>query len=442
MSETETQSIYENYKDEFKYSSNNWYYYSNHKWNLDKNGDEIKKKIGELNSYKELFFDKNFEDNLDSNDNLLHFLNGVYDIDKNEFRKGVPDDNISMTTGINYIEKLTSQSCEKIIQIDDFLDKIFPIESVKKYVLNLLSSFLHGANKGQKFHIWDGSGSNGKSTLIDLYKKTIGNYSGSLNIRTLTHICDDSAPNSLASTRNKRFISVDESEVGAEIQICHIKELTDCNEITVDKLYSDPITFKPKFGLVLVCNELPKLSHYDDDVRIVEFISRFCNEPKKSYEYINDSELTNKLDDWREAFMYTLIQYYQKSYKIHGLIEPDVVKLNTEVFNKYNSYNKNFAEKCIQADPLGKISIDDIFGPFRSFLFNSGMSPSKYTMYSRRVFENCMNNILGQCDSFKKWNGWKLISGYNSPQPNLTQTQTPPPPPSEKRPMMFLNTRR
>jgi P4 family phage/plasmid primase-like protien len=442
MSVTETESIYEKYKNEFKYSSNNWYYYSDHKWNLDKNGDEIKKKIGELDDYTELFFCEKFEDELDENDNLLHFLNGVYDLDKNEFRKGIPEDNISMTTGINFIEKPTEEDNEKIKQVEELLNKILPIEKVRNYVLTLLASFLHGQNKEQKFHIWTGSGSNGKSTLIDLYKKTIGQYYDSSSFNNFMQGVNVHTKLSeiFGEMKGKRFISLDEDETNMELNSGFIKKFTCGHEITASKLYSNLVRFKPQFKLVLTCNELPTLSSYDGGtlrrISVVEFVSKFCDEPnpKKSYEFQIDCELENKLDDWSEAFMYMLIQYYQNSYNINGLIEPEVVKLNTEVFHTYNLYTKQFVEKYIRADPLCTISIDDIFGPFRSFMFNSELNPSKYTMYSRRVFENCMNNILGQCDSSKKWNGWKLISDYNSQQ--LTETSTaPPPPPPQKLPM-------
>ncbi len=462
--------IYEKYKHEFKCSSisyNNWYHYKNHRWVPNERGHLLKKRIGadiardysEYSTYcnnksgefredepekdnwrsrsktaqelslklrntsfcnsvfsqcQELFFDEEFESVLDSNDNLLHFLNGVYDLDKNEFREGYPEDNISLTTGINFIEEPDIEDQEKMTQIESFLNKIFPMEDVKIYVLTLLSSFLHGANKEQKFHVWTGGGGNGKSMLIDLYKKTIGSYYGSMSITALTigRGGSENASPVLAATRGKRFISLDEGEANDEIQVGFMKQLTGGDEISPRELYKKSITFRPKFKLVLTCNILPKIPSTDDGtwrrIRVVKFISKFCDNPnpKKKYEFMIDRELQNKINDWREVFMYMLIQYFQKIYKPNGIKEPKPVLEASRIWQETSDYYQQFANEFLREDPTSKVGIDDIFSCFRTFLEKAGVYSKKY---ARPEFETQMNKILGQCNTAKKWKGWKLI---------------------------------
>ena len=178
--------IYEKLKHEFKCSSiahGRWYHYMNNRWVHNERGNNLKKKISSEVSYdysdyssfcnnksnefrddepekdnwqnrartaadiaiqlkktsfknsvftecQELFFDEKFEDELDSNDNLIHFLNGVYDLDKNEFREGYPEDNISLTTGINYIEQLDADDYDKMTQVEELLNKFRIIRSI------------------------------------------------------------------------------------------------------------------------------------------------------------------------------------------------------------------------------------------------------------------------------------------------------------------------
>ncbi len=332
--------IYEKYKREFKYSGNTWYHYINHRWVENEHGILLKNKIKDekavelslqlcqtdfcnsvFTQCKELFFDTEFENNLDSKDNLLHFLNGIYDLDKNELREGYPEDNISLTTGINFIE----QPNEKLEQVEDFMTKIFPQEHVKKYVLTLLASFLHGSNKNKKFHIWNGTGCNGKSSMINLYKKTIGDYGGSMSITALTNGLRGTENPSpvLASTRGKRFISIDDADDDYEIQVGFLKQLLSGDEITARPLYKNAITFRPQFKVVLQCNTLPKIPSADGGtwrrISLVKFVSRFCDNPQKDNEFQIDHELENKMNEWREAFMYMLIQYY----RINDLQEPE-----------------------------------------------------------------------------------------------------------------------
>ncbi len=465
--------IYEKYKHEFKCSSINhsrWYYYYNNKWNLNEKGNELKKKISsevtqdyseygtlcnnKANEFKEdgaekdswqirskksfelvsklktvsyknavftecmeFFYDEKFEDELDSNNNLLHFLNGIYDLDKNEFRQGYPEDNITLTTGINYIEQPDAEDNEKICYVEELINKILPIDRVRNYVLNLLSSFLHGDNKEQKFHIWTGVGSNGKSMLIDFYKKTVGGYYGSMPITTLTQGRSGSEQASpvLAETRGKRFISLDEAESDDQIKVGFMKQLTGGDEITARKLNCGPITFKPKFKLVLTCNELPAIPSDDDGtwrrIRVVEFISKFCDHPNpsKPYEFLIDRTLTNKLDDWKEVFMYMLIQIYQNSYKQKGIIEPKEVDDCTKEYSIISNIYKNFIDATLTEDPTSSFGIDDIFPRFKVFLQENNYD-ARNRKYNRRELEKRLNKSIGQCNMKKKWKGWKLTS--------------------------------
>ena len=107
-----------------------------------------------------LFYMEKFEDKLDSNPNLIGFKNGVYDLELMEFRDGHPDDFISFTTGINYIEYSEDNPYNN--DVINFVSKVMPKEHLRNYLLTCLSSFLSGKIKEEKFHIWTGNGSNGK----------------------------------------------------------------------------------------------------------------------------------------------------------------------------------------------------------------------------------------------------------------------------------------
>ena len=52
----------------------------------------------------------------------------------------------------------------------------------------LIVSFfrIHGNNKEEKFYIWTGHGSNGKSKCIELLEKVLGDYACTFNISLLT----------------------------------------------------------------------------------------------------------------------------------------------------------------------------------------------------------------------------------------------------------------
>ena len=58
-----------------------------------------------VNECKELFFDEEFADNLDTDIYLLGFNNGVYDIKEKKFRKTKCYDNISFSCQYDFNEE-------------------------------------------------------------------------------------------------------------------------------------------------------------------------------------------------------------------------------------------------------------------------------------------------------------------------------------------------
>ncbi len=113
------------------------------------------------------FYDKKFEETLNTNPMLIGFKNGVYDLEKMCFRKGTPDDLISMTTGYDYKEY--SMDSPEVKKVEKYFAQIQRQEDVRTYVLRLIASFLDGRVKDQKFVLWTGHGCHAKDQEILMY---------------------------------------------------------------------------------------------------------------------------------------------------------------------------------------------------------------------------------------------------------------------------------
>jgi len=102
---------------------------------------------------------------------LIGFKNGVYDLERMCFRKGTPDDLISMTTGYDYKE-YTNQAPE-VIAVEKYFSQVQRGDDVRTYVLRLISSFLDGRVKDQKFVLWTGHGCHAIDSEILMHDGTI-----------------------------------------------------------------------------------------------------------------------------------------------------------------------------------------------------------------------------------------------------------------------------
>jgi P4 family phage/plasmid primase-like protien len=119
------------------------------------------------------FHDPKFEEKLDDNPFLVGFENGVYDLESGYFRKGTPDDYITLSVGYDYIE--FDENDIQITEICEFFDKVMREKDMRNYIFTLLSSYLDGRCKDQNFILWTGSGCHAKGTGLILYDGTIKN---------------------------------------------------------------------------------------------------------------------------------------------------------------------------------------------------------------------------------------------------------------------------
>jgi P4 family phage/plasmid primase-like protien len=327
-----------------------------------KNYHTILSKLGsgiKLNCLELEFYNSNFDKIIDQDKDLLGFDNGVYDLVNDEFRKGRSSDYISLSTGYEYTEYTTDHP--KYIELMDLVCKILPEPNVREFTLKSLASCLDGHNRDENFYIWSGknaSGGNGKSTILDMHLKALGEYAciSPVSLITGKRESANNANSALASIRNKRCIVMQEPAATDQIQVDVMKALTGGDRISTRELNSSQIEFKPVAKIFMATNKLPGLSDHDGGttrrLKITEFISRFVENPNEEnikrgiHEFKIDKELKSKLENYQDVFMCILLNYY-RLYKSEGLKPPeDVVKV-TKKFEADNNIIKQFIDENI-----------------------------------------------------------------------------------------------
>ena len=135
------------------------------------------------------FYDRDFFKKMDKNPYLLCFNNCIIDFKTNEIRNGRPDDYITKCTNTNYLQKndMPQSKFDSIKnEIEEFMSQLFPNNNLKRYMWEHLASSLIGKQENQTFNIFNGSGANGKSKLIELMTMILGDYKGTVPISLVT----------------------------------------------------------------------------------------------------------------------------------------------------------------------------------------------------------------------------------------------------------------
>jgi P4 family phage/plasmid primase-like protien len=277
---------------------------------------------------------KNFEKLLDSNPYLICFQNGVYDLKHMLFRETQPEDFISITLDYDYADTI-DDSYKK--DLNNFFESIMPDPNDRHYMLKLLSTGLVGENKNELFHIFTGSGRNGKSKLSELLKCTLGEYYASFSSTFLTAKMSNPGQASphLMTLKKKRLILGSEPNHKFKLNATLIKSLSGNDDIVGRKLYGEQESFRPNFKMILLCNDIPEIDASDKAIwlrcRCLAFPTSFVFDPKLPHEKEIDLDLSSKIPNWRLAFFHLLLEKYN-CYLSEGL------KMTPNMYERTRNY--------------------------------------------------------------------------------------------------------
>lgn len=367
---------------------------------------KFKKEV--IDELKHRYYDEDFFNKLDENRYLLCCKNGVYDFKNEIFREGYADDYVSLCTNVDY--QVFSKEDRRIKEINTFFNEIQPEDDMSDYVLDYFSTCLVGQSPDELFHIWTGSGGNGKSLSIGLFQSIIGDYASTIGITLLTNkrAASNAASPEMAQTKGKRFVVFQEPENDDKIHVGHMKELTGNDKISARALFKEPVEFYPQFKTILTCNKLPFIPSNDGGtwrrLRVTPFEMKFVSNPKEPNERKKDTKLKEKMEDWREPFLFLLINRYVTRYKKLGNIEPAKIKKFTDDYQRQSDIYYEYISEHLEltGNSKDKINLTNMYNDFRMW-YKEAHTERK--LPSRGDLKDNIEEKLGKM----KTNGWRGV---------------------------------
>jgi P4 family phage/plasmid primase-like protien len=320
-----------------------------------------------MDECRELFLDETLANKLDENKNLIAFNNGVFDTLNLEFRDGRPEDYISFSTKIDYEPEREYTTYECWAEIDKFLKDVLPDQTVRNYFVHHMSTCLSGGNEAQKFHILTGSGSNGKSMLMNLMATAMGDYTCKAPISLLTQGRNKSAAAApeLVRMKGRRFVTMQEPDEEVPLNTGLMKELASCEKITARDLYAGSkqmIDFDIQARFHLACNEKPKINATDGGtwrrLVVIAFPSKFVANPVAPNEKPIDESLVQKMvgTEWATCFLSYLVAVYKEGNGWRKIVPPSKVMEYTNDYQEESDVIARFIREFVHvlepgADP-------------------------------------------------------------------------------------------
>ena len=333
----------------------------------------------------EIFYDKEFYSRLNTNNYLIGCNNCIVDFKNKLHRKGKHDDYISKTTNLDYypLEYHEKKTPNTIAEINTFMSQLFPEEELRQYMWEHLASTLLGNNENQTFNIYIGSGANGKSKLIELMSKVLGEYKGTVPITLITQ-----KRSSIGSTSSEiyqligiRYAVMQEPSTVDKINEGIMKEITGGDPIQCRALFKESVTFIPQFKLVVATNCYPGMTATDDGtwrrVRAVEYKSKFTHNPYNDpqfpteeypHQFKIDTKIDEKFEYWAPVMLSMLVDI---AYRTLGKVtDCDLVMKKSDEYRKEQDLFLDFTSECIleqQSVSGEKLKISIIHNRFKNW---------------------------------------------------------------------------
>lgn len=325
---------------------------------VSKTCEKLKKTSDKNNIFREameIFCDDEFMRKTDSNKYLMCFKNGVVDFKTKTFRAGSPDDYITKCTHTNYFEDIGKYMREEtdldenivtiVKEITEYMQQLYPIPELCEYMWCHLASCLIGENINQTCSFYIGSGSNGKSSIVELMSYAFGDYKGVLPISMVTEKRSSvgGTTSELIALKGVRYAVMQESSKGMKLNEGILKELTGGDTIVARQLFKESETFTPQFTLVVCTNNYPEIEATDDGTwrRIksirhhAKFVDNMNDDRYKGFPFLfkKNKNVKDKLKIWAPIFMSMLVY---KVFQTEGQVDDC-----EEVLKESNEYREN-----------------------------------------------------------------------------------------------------
>ena len=376
----------------------------------------------------EIFYNKNFLDKLDSNPYLIAFKNGVYDLEKNVFRAGKPEDFISKTMPINF--KNFSQDDREVRDVYSFLEKVFPDKSVRDFFVDINSEIFVGKNTRKEVQMWTGEkGNNGKSVMQRLFNSMLGNK---FCIKMETTLITGAKPNAggawpeLSRAGNGvRGVFFDELTDEEEIKLSMFKKLSGNDTFAARDCFEkgkDMKDYTPMFKMFIISNKLARFHKGGDQaswnrVCVIPFESVFVDpsdpagvpdtyeEQLRQKRFPMDKKLDDKVIGMAEAFAWILLQR-----RINPVItyKPEKVLQAILAYRRRNDIYRQYIEERIVEDSRGKITLQELYNDVKEWIKESFGGNNKSNSLEKNEVKDYFTNLWGDDEKGVKWSGFRF----------------------------------
>ncbi|QQG36838.1 MAG: hypothetical protein HYS17_03440 [Micavibrio aeruginosavorus] len=339
-------------------------------------------------------------DAFDTHHFLLNLKNGTLNL-KAEFNDDEDFDGIVLEEHQrkNLITKVARVSYDRDAQapvFNKFIREVMPDDEVRLFLQRFFGYCLTGDTGKQVIVMLWGEGSNGKSTLMDLFTWMLGDYATVTPFASLLHTDQrrgSEASPDLARLPGARLVSAAEPESGARFAESMLKQLTGSEIMTVRHLHKDFFEFKPQFKLCLSFNNKPYIRGQDEGIwrriLLVPFTQRFVDEDQLG-KFPGALPKIENLDKKLKAEAPGILNWLLDGYRMwaeSGLKIPDKVRAATTEYRHESNPVHQFLDAWCEMKAGATIPAARLYDAYKLWCKDAALDPLNQNKFGRRMSE-------------------------------------------------------
>lgn len=289
---------------------------------------------------------------------------------------------------------------------NSLLDKITNgNEEMKKFIQKSFGYALTGDISEQCIFILYGTGSNGKSTLLNVFSELMSSYAQSTKSESFMEKKNESVNNDIARLNGARFVTAIEMQENKRMSEELIKSMTGGDKLVTRFLYGEFFEYLPQFKVFLAANHKPVIRDTTNSIwrriKLIQFTNTFTEQERDKN--FSAKIMANELPGILAWAVKGCLLWQQE-----GLRTPDEVARATSEYRTEMDAFTNFFTECCEIRENARTSNKMLRAKYDEWCKENGEYALSQRPFSQKLLERGFTKRNSSSNGTMEWYGFVL----------------------------------
>ncbi|AZS48177.1 DNA primase family protein [Microbacterium oxydans] len=327
---------------------------------------------------------------LDAEPDVLNVANGIVDLRTGELGRHDPARRMTKLAPVDYKPGAEHPDWKAAL-------KALPKQQRERIRFKLGQAATGHQPDDDVVMFWLGVGANGKSTVLDAARETLGDYAVMVPARLLVGNLNDH-PTELTTLKGVRLATAEELTEGHRLNVTVLKTLAGTAVITARRVHRDNISFRPSHSLVVNSNYNPAVTETDDGtwrrLEPIRFPYQYVGKPEHDRQRKSDRNLRDRLRKGRagraEAVLAWLVSGARDWYAA-GMSTPDAperIEADKRAWRHESDIILRFIDDCLVVVADEFTPATELYEVFRKWMDTQGQQVPSQRVFNERLVDH------------------------------------------------------